>query len=142
MGNVLDLDGSLDYQEQFPDIPEGEYDARIDHVENTRIDGDSKYNGNPSLAVYVNVNVQGSDMQARENIILNDDFKWKLCQLFVGTGQQKKGEPLPNLRRAINELAGQSCRVKVVKTKGKKDDRVFTNLTFLEKKQAAWGGGF
>lgn len=142
MGNVLDLDGSLDYQEQFPEIPEGEYDARIDHVENTRIDSDSKYNGNPTLAVYVNVQVQGKDLQTRENIILNDDFTWKLCQLFVGTGQQKKGEPLPNLRRAINELAGQSCRVKVVKTKGKNSDRVFTNLTFLEKQQKAWGGGF
>ena len=142
MGQVLDLDGSMEYQEQYPEIPEGEYDAVIDHIENTRIDNDGKYNGNPAAAVYINVHVQGQDMQHRETFILNSDFQWKLCQLFLGTGQQKKGEPLPNLRTALNQLAGQTCRVKVVKNKGKNGDRVFTNLTFLEKKQASWRGGF
>lgn len=144
MGDVMNLDGKMDYQEQYPEIPEGEYDAIIDHYENGRIDGNSKYNGNPSVNVYVNVHVQSQDMQHRESFILNTDFQWKLCQLFLGTGQMKKGESLPNLRAAFDQLAGQTCRVKVTRNKGKGDnaDKTYTNLVFLEKKQAAWGGGF
>ena len=59
---------------------------------------------------------------------------------------EKKGEPLPNLGRALNELPGMACRVKIVKTKGKgaKAETTYTNIRYLEKKPAAnkWGGGF
>ena len=58
----------------------------------------------------------------------------------------KKGEPLPNLGRALNELPGLTCRIRVKKTPGKGDkaDKTYTNITYLEKKPAAnkWGGGF
>lgn len=139
---ALDLNEALEYQDnQFPEIPEGEYDAVIDHVENGRIDNDGKYNGYAVCNVYVNLQVGNQEMQHREGFILSTDFQWKLCQLFIGTGQMKKGEALPNLGAALGQLAGQTCRVKVTK-KGRGGDRVFTNLTFLEKKQAAWGGGF
>jgi len=144
MGNVLDLNGSIEQESQFVDVPEGDYDARIDHVESGMCQWANEYNGNPTRIVYVNLYLPNSqEAQLRENFVLNSDFEWKLSQLFLSTGQKKKGEPLPNLGRALNELAGQSCKVRVKKTKGKGEnaEKTYTNIEFLEKKQASWGGG-
>ena len=33
MGNVLDMNSSIEKESQFVDIPAGEYDAIIDHYE-------------------------------------------------------------------------------------------------------------
>lgn len=146
MGNVLDLNGSIEQESQFVDVPEGEYDARIDHVEAGYCQWANEYNGNPMRTVYVNLTMpDGSEAQLRDSFVLNSDYEWKLSQLFLGTGQKKKGEPLPNLGRALSELPGMACRVRVVKTKGKGDnaDKTYTNMQFLEKKQQkTWGGGF
>ena len=46
MGNVLDLNDSINQESQFVDVPEGEYDARIDHVEAGLCSWDGQYNGN------------------------------------------------------------------------------------------------
>lgn len=146
MGNVLDLNDSINQESQFTDVPEGEYDGRIDHVEQSLCQWANEYNGNPMRTVYVNLTMpDGSEAQISENFVLNSDFEWKLSQLFLGTGQKKKGEPLPNLGRALADLPGLTCRVKVKKTQGKGDkaDKTYTNIAFLEKKQAkGWGGGF
>ncbi|MBO7726910.1 MAG: hypothetical protein J6S50_00505 [Oscillospiraceae bacterium] len=145
MGDVLDLNSSINQESQYVDVPEGEYDARIDHVESGVCQWANEYNGNPNRMVYVNLAMpDGSEAQLRDEFVLNSDFEWKLSQLFLGTGQKKKGEPLPNLGRALNDLPGLTCRVRVKKTKGKGDkkDTTYTNITFLEKKQPKWGGGF
>lgn len=145
MGNVLDLNGSIEQESQYVDVPEGEYDARIDHVEGGICQWDGQYNGNPMRSVFINLRMpDGSDAQLRDDFVLNSDFEWKLSQLFLGTGQKKKGEPLPNLGRALNDLPGLDCRVKIVKTKGKgsKSETTYTNIRYLEKKQTVnkWGG--
>ena len=145
MGNVLDLDSSIAQESQFIDVPEGDYDARVDHVENTVCQWTNEYNGNPQRTVYVNIYLPNNqETQLRENFVLNSDFEWKLSQLFLSTGQKKKGVPLPNLGRAFDEIAGMTCKVRVKKAKGKGDkaDQTYTNIEFLENKQGAWGGGF
>lgn len=145
MGNVLNLNDSINQESQFVEVPEGEYDARIDHVESGVCQWDGQYNGNPIRDVYVNLRMpDGSDAQLKDTFVLNSDFEWKLSQLFLGTGQKKKGEPLPNLGKALNDLPGLTVRVKVVKTKGKgsKVDTTYTNMQYIEKKPAKWGGGF
>ena len=146
MGNILDLNDSISQESQFVDVPEGEYDARIDHVDSGLCQWDGDYNGNPMRSVYVNVSLpDGGDAQLRDDFVLNSDFEWKLSQLFLGTGQKKKGEPLPNLGRALNELPGLTCRIRIKKTPGKGANagKTYTNIQFLEKKQAkGWGGGF
>ena len=145
MGNVLNMDDTIQQESQFVDVPEGEYDGRIDHVESGVCQWDGQYNGNPTREVYVNLRMpDGSDAQIRDTFVLNSDFEWKLSQLFLSTGQKKKGEPLPNLGKALNDLPGMSVRVKVAKTKGKGSnaDKEYTNLRYIEKKPAKWGGGF
>ena len=145
MGEVLDLNGSIEKESEFVDVPEGDYNAVIDHVENGYCQWANEYNGNPMCIVYVNVQLPaGQDAQLRENFVLNTDYEWKLSQLFLSTGQKKKGEPMQNLGRALNELAGRSCQIRVKKNKGKGEnaDKTYTNITFLERKQTGWGGGF
>ena len=146
MGNILGMDDQIAQESQYIDVPEGEYDGRIDHVESSVCQWANEYNGNPMRIVFVNIVLPGgSEAQVSDQFVLNSDFEWKLSQLFLGTGQKKKGEPLPNLGRALGELPGQTCRIKVKKTQGKGDkaDKTYTNITFLEKKQAkGWGGGF
>ena len=146
MGNILGMDDQIAQESQYIDVPEGEYDGRIDHVEPAVCQWANEYNGNPMRIVFVNIVLpDGSEAQVSDQFVLNSDFEWKLSQLFLGTGQKKKGEPLPNLGKALNELPGLTCRLKVKKTQGKGDkaDKTYTNITFLEKKQAkGWGGGF
>ena len=145
MGNILNLNDSINQESQFVEVPEGEYDARVDHVEAGFCQWTNEYNGNPLRSVFLNLNMpDGSEAQLRDDLVLNSDFEWKLSQLFLGTGQKKKGEPLPNLGKALNDLPGLTVRVKVVKTKGKgaKADTTYTNMQYIEKKPAKWGGGF
>lgn len=145
MGNVLDLNGSIEKESQFVDIPEGEYDGVIDHVENDLCQWNNDYNGNPMISVYVNIQTMEGEGQLRDNIVLNSDFEWKLSQLFLGTGQKKKGQPLPNLGRAIQELPGMRVRVKIVKRPGKGDkaNTFYSNIDkYIEKKPAPAGSGW
>ena len=113
MGNVLDLNDSINQESQFVEVPEGEYDGRIDHVESGICQWDGTYNGNPTRDVYVNLRMpDGSDAQLRDTFVLNSDFEWKLSQLFLGTGQKKKGEPLrPNWDMVVG--ARGKCEITV-----------------------------
>lgn len=148
MGNILNLNDSIEKESQFVDIPEGEYEAIIDHIENDVCQWNNEYNGNPMISVYVNIQTPEGEGQLRDNIVLNSDFEWKLSQLFLGTGQKKKGQPLPNLGRAISEAPGLRVRVKVVKREGKgeKAGTFYSNIgSYIEKKASAgsgWSGGF
>lgn len=149
MGEVLDLNSSINQESQFVDIPEGEYDAAIDHTEIDRCQWANEYNGQQMLVVYVNIPTPDGEGQLRDSIVLNTDFEWKLSQLFLGTGQKKHGEPIPNLGKAINDLPGMPVRVKVVKKEGKGDKAgtFYSNVgRYIEKKakpqNTGWKGGF
>ena len=76
-------------------------------------------------------------------------MEWKLSQFFLGTGQKKKGEPLQNLGRAIQEMPGLRVRFSYVEDKKRKrqDGTPYKNIgKYYEKKPAAtgagWNGGF
>lgn len=146
----LDLNGSIEQESQFVDIPIGDYDGIIDHYEIGVCEWNNEnFNGKKMLTVYVNLDVNGQEAQVRDNIVLVHSMEWKLSQLFLGTGQKKKGEPLPNLGRAIQELPGMRVRLSYVEdTKRKRQDGTpFKNIgRYYEKKPTAagtgWNGGF
>lgn len=150
MGKALTLDSSIEQESQFIDIPEGTYDAAIDHTEIDKCQWANEYNGQDMLVVYTNISTPEGDGQLRDNIVLNTDFEWKLSQLFLATGQKKHGEPLHNLGQAINDLPGTPVRVEVIKKEGKGDKAgtFYSNIKrYIEKKQekpanTGWKGGF
>ena len=138
----LDLNGSIEQESQFTDI--------IDHYEIGTCDWDNEnYNGKKMLTVYINVDVNGQENQLRDNIVLVKKMEWKLSQFFLGTGQKKKGEPLQNVGRAIQEMPGLRVRFSYVEDKKRKrqDGTPYKNIgKYYEKKPAAtsagWNGGF
>lgn len=146
----LDLNGSIEQESQFVDIPVGDYDGIIDHYELGTCDWDNEnYNGKKMLTVYINVYAGGQEVQLRDNIVLVKNMEWKLSQFFLGTGQKKKGEVLQNLGRAIQEMPGLHVRFSYVEDKKRKrqDGTPYKNIgKYHEKKPAAtgagWNGGF
>ena len=145
----LDLDGSIEQESQFIDLPAGDYDGIIDHYEIGVCQWDNEnYNGKKMLTVYINVEAGGKETQIRDNIVLVKNMEWKLSALFLGTGQKKKGEPLPNLGRAIKEMPGLRVRFSYVedKKRTRQDGTPYKNIgKYYEKKAAAttsgWSGG-
>lgn len=147
----LDLNGSVEQESQFVDIPAGDYDGVIDHYELGVCEWDNaNYNGKRMLTVFIDLDVNGADAQVRDNIVLVRNMEWKLSQLFLGTGQKKKGEPLPNLMKAIKEMPGLRVRISYVedKKRTRQDGTPYKNVgKYYEKKQApapaaGWSGGF
>ena len=91
----LDLNGSIEQESQFTDIPVGDYEGIIDHYEIGTCDWDNEnYNGKKMLTIYINVDAGGQEVQLRDNIVLVKNMEWKLSQFFTSIGQKKKGEPL------------------------------------------------
>lgn len=146
----LDLNGSIEQESQFVDIPVGDYEGIIDHYELGTCDWDNEnYNGKKMLTIYINVDAGGQEVQLRDNIVLVKNMEWKLSQFFLGTGQKKKGEPLQNLGRAIQEMPGLRVKFSYVEDKKRKrqDGTPYKNIgKYHEKKPAAtgagWNGGF
>lgn len=147
----LDLNGSIEQESQFVDIPVGDYDGIIDHYEIDVCTWDNpNYNGKKMLTVYINLDVNGQEVQVRDNIVLVKNMEWKLSQFFLGTGQKKKGEPLQKLGRAIQEMPGLRVRISYVEDKKRKrqDGTPYKNIgKYYEKTSAAapasgWNGGF
>ena len=147
----LDLNGSIEQESQFVDIPVGDYDGIIDHYEIDVCTWDNQnYNGKKMLTVYINLDVNGQEVQVRDNIVLVKNMEWKLSQFFIGTGQKKKGEPLQNLGRAIQEMPGLRVRISYVEDQKRRrqDGTPYKSIgRYYEKTSAAapaggWNGGF
>ena len=146
----LDLNGTVENESQFVDIPVGDYDGIIDHCEVGACPWDNPdLNGKKMLTVFINLMVDGQEAQVRDNIVLVRKMEWKLSQFFLGTGQKKHGEPLPNLGQAIREAAGLRVRISYVEDQKHKrqDGTPYKNIgKYYEKKAATpsstgWSGG-
>lgn len=144
----LDLNGSVEKESQFVDIPVGDYDGIVDHCEVGVCQWDNDYNGKKILTIFINLTVDGQETQVSDNIVLVKKMEWKLSQFFLGTGQKKHGEPLPNLGRAIQEAAGLRVRISYVEDRKNKrqDGTPFKSIgKYYEKKAApagtGWSGG-
>lgn len=145
----LDLNGSIEQESQFIDIPVGDYDGIVDHCEVGKCPWDNpNYNGKNMLTVFINVEADGQETQLRDNIVLVKSMEWKLSQFFLGTGQKKHGEPLQNLSRAIQEAAGLRVRISYVedKKRTRNDGTPYKNIgKYYEKKAtpaaSGWNGG-
>lgn len=146
----LDLNGSIEQESQFADIPVGDYDGIIDHYEIGVCEWQNEnYNGKKMLTVYINLDVNGQEVQVRDNIVLVKNMEWKISQFFLGTGQKKKGVPLQNLGRAIRETPGLRVRVSYVEDQKRKrqDGTPYKNIgKYYEKASTTapvtgWNGG-
>lgn len=115
----LDWEDSIQKDEGWTELPEGDYDFTIDHFERGRSSGEGKLPACKMAIVYFNVQgPDGQEAQIRENFILHTSLEWKLSQLFRSVGLKQKDE---EIRMDWNALPGLTGRAHVTLEPGIKD---------------------
>lgn len=119
MNMELDWNDSIQKDEGWVELPEGDYDFTIDYFERSRSKGEGKLPPCHMAIVYFNVHTpDGQEVQIRENFILHRSLEWKLSQLFRSVGMKQKGE---KIHMDWNALPGLSGRAHIVLEPGMKD---------------------
>lgn len=142
----IDLDGSIEQEEKFIDLPVGDYEGVIDHCEFNRSTQEPPLNGKYVMSIFINVELDGNEVQVRKNINMIKKDEWKLSEFFLATGQKRRREALPNVRKAAQEAAGVRIRFKYdsFTPEGSDKERKYISK-FYEKKASApttgWSGG-
>lgn len=147
--NTENTNQELDWNDEIEntgtiDIPDGEYDFIVDHYERSKVGGEGKYAGQNMAVIYCNILAGDAEPQIRTNIILNENFRWKLSQFFVSLGLMKD-EKGAKLRMNWNMVGGSRGRCKI-EHKPNYNDATKTHLEITEflKPQGdkKWGSGF
>lgn len=147
--NTENTNQELDWNDEIEntgtiDIPDGEYDFIVDHYERSKVGGEGKYAGQNMAVIYCNILAGDAEPQIRTNIILNENFRWKLSQFFVSLGLMKD-EKGAKLKMNWNMVGGSRGRCKI-EHKPNYNDATKTHLEITEflKPQGGkkWGSGF
>lgn len=133
-------DAEIQKDDQFPDVPDGDYDFVVDHFERAEFDGSEKIPPCHKAVVYFNILLPGGEQsQIKENYILHAKMEWKLSELFTGLGMKKKGEPM---RMDWNAIAGKRGRCKVEKQPDRRDpDKEYTHIKKIYPKATGYTKG-
>ena len=131
-------------ESQFPEIPDGDYDFRVESIERARHEGSKKIP--PCNKMIVNLTIylpDGSEAALSEQFILWSSMEWKLAQFFISIRMKKKGEPMP-AGNWLAEIPGRKGRCRVKKQPDKNDPtKAYTHVdTFLEPKTNDFSEGF
>lgn len=144
IGRELDWDEEIENTPSFPDIPDGEYEFMVDHYERAVVGGEGKYAGQRMAVIYCNILAGDAEPQIKTNIILNENFRWKLSEFFISIGLMENKEGAKK-KMNWNEIGGRRGRCKV-EHKPNYNDATKTHLEitkFLEPKtDKKWGNGF
>lgn len=141
---AIEFGQAISQESQFVEIPDGEYDFKVEDVERGQYNGSEKIP--PCNAMRVNLEISmpdGGKGHISENFPLWDNMEWKLSEFFISIGMKKKGEPMPACNW-FTEVPGRTGRCRVVQKPGKKDpSKKFSNVDkFLEPQAKNWAGGF
>ena len=141
----LEFGGAVTKESQFTDIPDGEYDFRVEKIERARHPGSEKIPACGKMVAHLTVTLpDGGTAKLQENFVLWDTLEWKLSQFFICIGLKKKGEPLPACDW-IAEIPGRTGRAKIKRQPDRNDPtKSYSHVdTFLEPKPRDWSkGGF
>lgn len=105
----LGWEDSIQNDDSFITIPEGDYDFVIDHYERSRSKGGEKIPPSNMAIVYFRIaGPDGQEVMIREQFILHQRMEWKLSQLFCSVGLKKKGERITMNWNALPGLSGRA----------------------------------
>lgn len=105
----LDWNDSIEKDEGWVELPEGDYDFTIDYFDRSRSKGEGKLPPCNMAVVYFLVKApDGQEVQIRENFILHRSLEWKLSQLFRSVGMKQKGEKIHMDWNALPGLTGRA----------------------------------
>lgn len=107
---------------EFPLLPEGDYNFTISKVERARHGGSEKIP--PCNMAKVTFTIWGEEdkVEITENFYLCNKFEWKLSALFLAIGMKKHGEPLKMNWNAVPNKTGK-CHVYIDTYYKQNDDR-------------------
>lgn len=97
--------------EDYPLLPEGNYDFTVTKIDRGRHNGSDKIP--PCNKAIVTITVWGAEdkVEITENLLLCNRMEWKLSQFFLSIGLKKHGEPL---KMNWNAAVGKKGKCKVV----------------------------
>lgn len=113
-------DDTIQKDNDFIVLPEGDYDFEIEKFERARYNGGEKFP--PCNLAKLTIRVFGSDGRAASvthSLFLHSRTEGKLSEFFAAIGQKKKGEPL---RMNWNLVPGAKGRCKLGIKKYKDND--------------------
>lgn len=97
--------------EEFPLIPEGDYEFIVEKFERSRFNGSAKMP--PCNQAKLTIKVFNSQVETHiiHTLLLHTKTEWALSQFFTSIGQKRKGEPL---RMDWNRVFGASGKCEVI----------------------------
>lgn len=143
-GRELDFGCEIIQESQFVEIPDGEYEFRVESIERGRHNGSDKIPPCNKMIVHLQIILpDGKEGHIQEQFILWSTMEWKLSQFFISIGMKKKGEPMPACNW-ISECAGRKGRCRIKKQKDRNDpDKSYSHVdAFLEPQPHDFSKGF
>ena len=143
-GHALEFGCEITQESQFADIPDGEYDFKVESIERAQHNGSEKVPACGKLVVTLAIKMpDGSEPTIKENFLMWSTLEWKLSQFFICIGLKKKGEPMP-ATNWLTEIPGRTGRCTVKKQPGKDDpSKLYTHVDkYLEPAPKNWSKGF
>jgi hypothetical protein len=97
--------------EEFPILPEGDYQFIVEKFERSRFNGSENIPACNQAKLTIKVFNQQVETHIVHTLLLHTKTEWALSQFFTAIGQKKKGEPL---RMDWNRVIGASGKCKVI----------------------------
>lgn len=115
MERELGWEDTIEKENEFILLPEGDYDFRVEKYERARFAGSDKMPACPMAIVYLAIEAgNGQSVTVKHNLMLHTKTEWALSAFFGSIGQKKKGE---KLKMNWNYVPGSTGRLKLgVKT--------------------------
>lgn len=120
---AIGWDDTIENDNEFVLLPEGDYDFEVVGFERKRFDGSKKMSACPmaelSIKLFNKKDPSKDTATIRHNLFLNRKCEGLLCAFFTAIGDRKHGEPL---RMDWTVVKGKGGRCKVGIRKWTKDD--------------------
>lgn len=100
-------DDEISNESSFTILLEGDYGFTVTAFERGRFPGSAKTPPCNKATLTLTVQADTGEASVKYDIIMHQNFEWKLCEFFRAIGQKKHGEPL---RPRWNEVVGSTGR--------------------------------
>ncbi len=111
IGRELDWDDSLEKENDYVLLPEGDYDFVVESVERARHSGSDKIPPCNKAIVRLRIESEYGTAIINHNLFLYSSMEGMLSAFFTGIGQKKKGEKLGRMN--WQAVPGSTGRVHV-----------------------------
>ncbi len=119
MERELGWDDTIEHDNEFILIPEGDYDFKVLSFERARHPGSAKLPPCNKAILNIEINAPEGRTLIKHNLFLHTKCEGMLCAFFSSIGQRKHGE---QMRMNWNTVAGATGRCKVGIHAWTKDD--------------------